>query len=281
MASFTLIVTCKGRLAHLRETLPRFLQQADTQVIVVDYSCPDQCGAYVERHHPAATVVRVPGQRWFNLAAARNAGARGAAAPHLLFCDADTLLSANFTQLIAQLVKPRTFLTFQASKGNSLGGSSVVAAQDFTSVQGFDEVFVGYGGEDLDFYWRLSRMGLTRYVCDPTEAITSIEHGPQLRGVHYPTSDIRKSFLQARAYRLVKETVLGLTFTGELPLAQRRKLWGEVAAALADDRFEIRVRLPGNSTSGFLNEWTWKRDVVVSFGKKEGESSSGPGIKRR
>jgi hypothetical protein len=50
-------------------------------------------------------------------------------------------------------------------------------------------------------------------------------------------------------------------------LAQRRKIWADVAAALNDGRFEIRVRLPGNTTSGFLNDWQWKRELLVSFAR--------------
>ena len=126
-----------------------------------------------------------------------------------------------------------------------------------------------------DFYWRLSRMGAQRLLCEPTDVIRAIEHSPQLRSAHYEVKDIRKSFLQSRAYRLVKETLLGLVFAPELPVAQRRKIWADVAAALNDDRFEIRVRLPGNTTSGFLNDWQWKRELIVSFARIK-KAGNGP-----
>ena len=32
MTRFSIVTTCKGRLAHLRQSLPRFLAQADTEV---------------------------------------------------------------------------------------------------------------------------------------------------------------------------------------------------------------------------------------------------------
>ncbi|MGL4590972.1 MAG: glycosyltransferase family 2 protein [Aestuariivirga sp.] len=264
---FTLVVTCKGRLTHLRQSLPLFMQQSDTQVVVVDYSCPDGTGDFVEANFPAAQLVRVPDRPYFNASAARNAGAKLARSPHLIFCDADTILAANFTALIEPLLTSDNFLTFRSASGNSLGGSCVVSTRHFQQVRGFDEVFSGYGGEDLDFYWRLSRMGVQRLLCEPTDVIRAIEHGQQLRSAHYEVKDIRKSFLQARAYRLVKETLLGLVFAPELPLAPRRKIWADVAAALNEDRFEIRVRLPGNSTSGFLNDWQWTRELLVSFAR--------------
>ncbi len=37
---FSIITTCKGRLEHLKQTLPAMLAQKDSEVIVVDYSCP-------------------------------------------------------------------------------------------------------------------------------------------------------------------------------------------------------------------------------------------------
>lgn len=271
---FTLVVTCKGRLAHLRQSLPLFMQQPDTRVVVVDYACPDGTGAFVEANFPAAQLVPVTDRPYFNASAARNAGARLARSPYLIFCDADTILAANFTALIEPLLTSDNFLTFRSASGNSLGGSCVVSTRHFQQVRGFDEVFSGYGGEDLDFYWRLSRMGAQRFLCEPTDVIRALEHSPQLRSTHYEVKDIKRSFLQARAYRLVKEVILGLTFVGELPLAQRKKIWSDVAIALNHDCFEIKVQLPGNTTSGFLNDWTWRREILVRFDRKDIKSNS-------
>jgi hypothetical protein len=49
----SLITTCKGRLAHLKETLPAFLAQgAGCEVIVVDYDCPEGAATWVNANHP-------------------------------------------------------------------------------------------------------------------------------------------------------------------------------------------------------------------------------------
>ncbi|HNH34373.1 MAG TPA: hypothetical protein PK375_00580, partial [Rhodocyclaceae bacterium] len=66
--SIAFIVTCMGRLTHLRESLPRLATQPASECILVDFSCPEGCGAWAETHHPAVRVVRVPGQEHFNLA---------------------------------------------------------------------------------------------------------------------------------------------------------------------------------------------------------------------
>ena len=48
MAEICIITTCMGRLAHLRQSLPSFTAQPDTSVVVVDYSCPERSGEWVE-----------------------------------------------------------------------------------------------------------------------------------------------------------------------------------------------------------------------------------------
>lgn len=265
MTQFSLIVTCKGRLGHLKQTLPLFMRQANTQVIVVDYSCPEKAGDFVETHFPSAKVVRVTGQKLFNVSAARNAGGAIVETPYIIFVDADTVLAANFTALILEHLTESNFLRFQSESSNSLGGTCVVATRDFRRIQGYDVVFSGYGGEDLDFYWRLQRMGVVLRILKPAKAVRWIQHGHDMRTTFYEVKDVKRSFLHARAYRLVKEVLLGLSLRGELPIEERRRIWADVAAALADDKFEITVKLPGIRTSGFLKEWNWQRELVVSF----------------
>lgn len=265
MNQFSLIVTCKGRLAHLRQSLSTFMRQANTDVIVVDYSCPQNAGDFVNDHFPKAKVVRVKDREFFNASAARNAGAAIVETPYMIFVDADTIISPNFTTLLNQHLTDTNFLRFYLPNANSLGGCCVVATSNFRKVHGYDEVFSGYGGEDLDFYWRLQRMGVTLLVLRPEKAISWIKHGDALRTSFYENKDVKHSFLQARAYRLVKEAVLGLRFEGELPIEERQRIWADVSAAIADDTFEIKVLLPGNRTSGFLRDWNWRRELLVSF----------------
>jgi predicted glycosyltransferase involved in capsule biosynthesis len=262
-----------GRLEHLKQTLPRFMRQPSTQVIVVDYTCPDRAGDFVNAHFPRALVVRVGNRQFFNVAAARNAGAAIAKTPFLIFADADTVLVPHFAALVSARLTGTNFLRFQPERGNSLGGTCVVAARDFHKIQGFDEVFSGYGGEDLDFYWRLQRMGLTLRLLKADKTVSSIEHDHSERTTFYAVKNVKRSFLQARAYRLVKEVLLGLSLHGELPFERREEIWADVAAAIAEDKFEIRVKLPGNSTSGFLKEWKWQRELLVSFEKLAGKAN--------
>ncbi|MEO7864689.1 MAG: glycosyltransferase family A protein [Sphingomicrobium sp.] len=62
------------RLDHLKQSLPAMLRK-DSEVIVVDYSCPEHAGDYVAQHCPDARVVRIEGQSHYSGAKSRNAGA--------------------------------------------------------------------------------------------------------------------------------------------------------------------------------------------------------------
>ena len=75
MPLFSIVTTCMGRLDDLKRTLPRMVSQKDTEVIVVDYNCPQRTGDFVRQNHPDAKVVSERNETQFNLARARNLGA--------------------------------------------------------------------------------------------------------------------------------------------------------------------------------------------------------------
>jgi len=83
--TFSIITTCKGRLDHLKESLPAMVAQGAKEVIVVDYSCPDGTGDYVAVTYPDVRLVRVEGEQHFSNWKARNAGAEVATGDMLRF----------------------------------------------------------------------------------------------------------------------------------------------------------------------------------------------------
>jgi hypothetical protein len=58
MVSVSYITTCMDRLEFLKQSLPMMLAQPASECVVVDYSCPQRCGEWVEREYSAATVMR-------------------------------------------------------------------------------------------------------------------------------------------------------------------------------------------------------------------------------
>jgi hypothetical protein len=180
-----------GRLAHLRETLGTVANQSGTSSVVVDYSCPQHCGDWVEQSYPSVRVVRVPNQRWFCPAHARNLGAEVTDAPWLCFLDADVALAPSFAADVLPQLRPGNFY-LAAPFHKELYGTVLCAKDDFVRAGGYDIVIQGYGGEDADLYARFRLLGFTEMPF-PTELLRPLIHGDKLRVQHFCVKDPRVS----------------------------------------------------------------------------------------
>lgn len=269
MTHFAIVTTCKGRLDHLKQTLPQFAKQSRTQVIVVDYACPQGSGDWVRQNFPQVSIVGVAGGEYFRANHARNSGAAGATAPYLIFLDADTLIADDFVSSVERSLAEGVFLRFRFPQGNDLNGACVVPAEAFHAVGGYDEVIEGYGGEEQEFYWRLRRQGLKLHNLAAEGLCRPIAHDNQSRIAFHREKDMVRAFLQVRAYRLCKEAVLGVMFTPELSRSQREALWRAVEAAIAADDRDVRIEVPHPDINpGFLSDWEMSRVVHVRLKRK-------------
>ena len=115
------ITPCMGRLTHLKQSLPPMLG-AGLSVVLVDYSCPDGCGAWAHTDHYDAIasghlfLELVAGKRRFSKSGAFNVGARAAVAAgaaHLCFIDCDTLVTPQFGAWCREHATVGTFHVFQ------------------------------------------------------------------------------------------------------------------------------------------------------------------------
>jgi len=168
------VVSCMGRLAHLKLTAPRIIESG-IGYCLVDFSCPDQAGGWLRATYARAVsaesvcVVDCPGESTFHKTRALNAGARHTiqtGADVLCFADADTLFAPGSLARIRELVTPGRFVIApRAATGRSarsLTGLLAVAARDFERAGGYDEEFVGWGGEDVAMRLKLHLVaGLT------------------------------------------------------------------------------------------------------------------------
>ncbi|MGA0599724.1 glycosyltransferase family 2 protein [Caulobacter sp. KR2-114] len=180
MASISVVITCKGRLEHLRQTLPLVARHLpDAELILVDYDCPDRCGDWAEANVPGALVVRVRNRPTFNLAKARNLGIARASAPWLLLADADVLFNAPLPPALAALMGAPAIL-LPDPRPPELFGTILVPRADALAIGGYDETFEGWGVEDEDFLMRLEQRGLARRRFQG-DAIAAITHDDALR----------------------------------------------------------------------------------------------------
>ncbi len=230
MAQLSLITTCMGRLAHLQQSLPAAVGQPDCTCIVVDYSCPEKCGDWVESHFPTVKVVRVPGQTEFNASRARNAGAKEATTPWLGFFDADIILHPQYAAHVLPLLHPGNFYLPQL-KQRGLTGSVICARADFESIGGYDENYVGWGGEDTDLYIRLAWLGAARQLVQ-ADLLSQIQHSDALRTAHLPVKSKERSQTINMLYRIAKLDLMRL-FARLLTQEELVSLYADASEAVA------------------------------------------------
>lgn len=201
------MVSCMGRLAYLKRSLPEVLKTVDCGYCLVDYSCPDGCGAWARNEYPREQasgrllVASQAGRRHFHKANALNVGARlaiSAGARYLCFLDADTRPLSAFDAWLQRHIAPDRFLISLASP--ALFGFLVVPAGAFQQLDGFDEKIENYGGEDCEMRLRLYLRGGLAYVSAPAALLTVVPHADELRSQFYDVKDIRVSNATNLAY---------------------------------------------------------------------------------
>lgn len=234
--SLSIITTCKGRLAHLKESLPAMAAQPGAEVVVVDYDCPEATAAYVREHFPAVKVVRVEGRPYFNNWEARNIGASQAMAPLLVFVDADTMLAGDFAAWVTGAVTPGTYgkmpnaLELSIHKddvlrngANRLEGLIVMPAVTFRDLEGYDALLQGWGaGGDTDLVDRLDFHEHKKVVLPEALVTRAIAHSDAER-VRFHKLSISESHLIGLLYRTSKLSMMKL-FNRELAREDRARL---------------------------------------------------------
>jgi predicted glycosyltransferase involved in capsule biosynthesis len=147
-----IVITCKDRLPHLRKSHVTLLkaigQRKDIRVIIVAYG--DILAYRWAKNNAIGIMVEAKG---FNLSAARNIGAAQCKSDWILFADADTIFESNFFDELN--LEAGCYYTGEPH----CSGNCIVKREDFI---GYDENFIGYGGEDVDLYIGLTRKKLIK-----------------------------------------------------------------------------------------------------------------------
>jgi glycosyltransferase involved in cell wall biosynthesis len=166
LPKLVMVVTCKGRLNHLKLTLPGLLFQLSLsdRLVVVDYGDPDGAFDYCRSlFDPRLVPMKVvDNTEPFNLSRARNCGANLLPSDVLVFVDADSILHPDFISQAVGLIRiGRAVLTRRELRDqrSDTCGLCCVRTDIFHEVRGYDEAFEGWGPEDADFYRRVATLG--------------------------------------------------------------------------------------------------------------------------
>jgi glycosyltransferase involved in cell wall biosynthesis len=260
--AITFVTVCKGRLAHLKQSLPAAAAQAPC--VVVDYACPDGTAAWVSANHPAVTVVRIEPGGSFSVAAGRNAGAAAAATDWLCFLDADVVPAPHFVEAVTPLLQSGQYYRPWPLTQDSWG-AVLCTRSEFARVGGYDEAFEEWGGEDDDLYQRLQATGV-RPAQYPGHLLSTIAHDDTMRMQFHSVKDREISRRINFAYMGLKTDVRAIT--GSEPEIQLRKaLFAELRRVLSSSlrtggEGRISMTLPDGE---LLPGWTATRTLVYSF----------------
>ena len=265
-SSICFVVTCKGRLHHLRQTLPALMTQIGTECVIVDYDCPDHTYLWVSEHFPSARIVRVNDAPTFNLARARNIGAAVAQAPWLCFVDADIALAGNFSIHVIPTLLAGNFYRPQPMPWDACG--TVICPRDrFIAIEGYDEAIEGWGGEDDDLYYRLTLAGC-KLGAFPGELLGALTHQDSARVEHYAIKDRWLNQRINSLYLHIKYDLARQVGPQALTIAARRSIHSEVARTLLADaqrgaaNSRIEVNIPDRIEVPLDPSWRLKRQWV-------------------
>jgi hypothetical protein len=197
-------ITCKGRTAHLSQTLPQNLKDnadyPNAVFVLVDYGgCEDLQGYLQEFHKEDLQSGRLvvycnPCEGPFRMAHAKNLAHRCAireGADLLVNLDADNFTNPGFATYIASQfahLEGGAFLWAKMEKGvldRGISGRIAVTAAAFLKVGGYDERFGDWGPDDRDFNLRLTRCGYVGAEIDP-QYLGAVRHNDKLRFKEYP-----------------------------------------------------------------------------------------------
>ena len=209
----------------------------------------------------------------FNLPYARNIGASAAAAETLCFFDADILIGEGFIDWVRGNARPEIFYRASLVNGVRLKqtcGSAVCSRAAFKTVAGYDQSFLGWGGEDTDFYQRLQLAGYFQ-ASYPVSFIRTIDHGDELRMSFYDFQSKRDYHRINRLYRQAKGQLMALQGFNPVvavddclalrnQIEQRYKVWSSNGR---QGPLEIAITLTANV--GLNRSERLKQSVVVQL----------------
>jgi hypothetical protein len=183
VSKVSVITTSMNRWEFLSQSLPTWLGKGFKEIIVVDWSSETDVSFPMMLMPVGDTpvrVVRVEGEEIFNAGMARNTGAKRATGDYLLFLDSDMKIT-DWSHASSMPMEPNRF--YHGPHNIPPFGTSLVRTEDFIAVNGYSELYEGYGWEDNDLYNRLEANGVKRCFFDE-RMVKHIDHDDELRTRH-------------------------------------------------------------------------------------------------
>lgn len=253
--SVSFCTTCRNRLQHLEQTLGHNLNaladcSVPTELLLLDYGSSDGLEDWLKSHHWDAVesgricVYRTDEPVYYDSSHAKNVIHR--LGRHDLLCnlDADNFLADGFIEEMLRLLSTADNLVLFGRGGSR--GRVVIRQDDFHTLGGYDEDFIGWGHDDVDLTRRAAAsLGRVELKMD-RQFDRYIKHGHLLRTQEMPFKNIGRS--RERNKRLSLANVAARRF-----VANAGRPWGAARVCVNYDRsreFETTNAGQANQKSG-------------------------------
>jgi Sulfotransferase domain len=214
-------ITCKGRLQHLRETLPKNLSDnhdyPNAVFVILDYASPDGLQEYLKeaRQDERIAYYSFPTAGPFNMTHAKNMAHRCGireGADILVNLDADNFTGPGFAQWIADQYAeaPKAFLWAKMIPGvlpRGINGRIAVTRHAFLNVGGYDEQYDTWSHDDKDFNLRLRRLGYSPRQIHP-RFLDAIRHTDKMRFKEYPHAEPEPGYYEPTDYLMTSDVTI-------------------------------------------------------------------------
>ena len=197
--------TCKGRVQHIKETLPKNLAHNAgnlSKFILLDYNSHDGLAEYVKQEFAKElesgklVVYACPEPAVFHMTHAKNMAHRlGILEGADILCnlDADNFTGEGFDKYITQKFRnknnvflwSRMFTQDNGRRPRGINGRIIVSAQAFIKVGGYNEKYATWDHDDKDFNSRLRKCGYEAIEVDP-KYLDVVLHTDKMRFKDYP-----------------------------------------------------------------------------------------------
>ena len=203
----SIITTCKGRLQHIKQTLPLMIAQDydSFEVIVVDYGDPDGCAKALTKAHSSVKFIRVlDNTATFSPSRARNIGAIEATGELLAFVDGDILLEDTWLSVCANKMADGANLVLPEGHSSEVTGTCVIDKRLYRTIRGYGEDLLDWGYQDYDLYNRARESGAV-VAAYPQEQVTAIANSDEERVGNY--ADHRTTYTGTRNKKISKRRI--------------------------------------------------------------------------
>lgn len=268
LPGISVVVACMDRNERLAATLPSWLnQELVNELLVIDWSSKiplQETLRHLINVHPKLQVLRVDGQKTFNLGKAYNAALRYISYDTLLKIDADYLLAdPSFLEGVAEKRKSgqllKGFCTGHYTQGIPQLNGLILGHARFLQRTGYREDFEGWGYDDDELYARLSQAPLNR------ELISGLAD----KVIHVPHADLERTanYINQSKEDSWQKNYAKARHPQELPnLSYRRIGSRQLGNLIVQDPLPSRTLLSPDQYDMVFGPWRGKR---VAFGFNE------------